>query len=70
MQDSGTAIRIAAAQVREILSGLAAELLRAPADQLNAATAAVVGAGRAPADYGALVPPGHPACRRRSRRHG
>ncbi len=58
LQDSGTAIRLAAAQVREILIGQAAVLLRAPADQLKVAEAAVVGPDGRRLNYGALVPPG------------
>jgi nicotinate dehydrogenase subunit B len=58
LQDSGTAIRIAAAQVRQILVGLAAGLLRAPADQLQVVDASVVGPDGRRLNYGALVPPG------------
>ncbi|MGA3401299.1 MAG: molybdopterin cofactor-binding domain-containing protein [Acetobacteraceae bacterium] len=58
LQDSGTAIRIVAAQVREILLGQAAALLRVPADQLKLEEAAVVGPDGRRLNYGALVPPG------------
>jgi CO/xanthine dehydrogenase Mo-binding subunit len=58
LQDSGTAIRHAAAQAREILIGMAATLLLAPADSLKLADAAVVGPDGRRLSYGALVPPG------------
>jgi CO/xanthine dehydrogenase Mo-binding subunit len=55
MQDSGTAIRNAAAQVREILIGIAAERLGVTADQLHAQSGAVVGPGNRRMRYGELV---------------
>jgi nicotinate dehydrogenase subunit B len=54
MQDSGTAIRHAAAQVREILVGLAAQRLNTPAELLRVAGGAIEGAGRR-IGYGELV---------------
>ncbi|MET2828540.1 xanthine dehydrogenase family protein molybdopterin-binding subunit [Mesorhizobium shangrilense] len=55
MQDSGTAIRNAAAQVREILIQEAARRLSVPAERLHAADGAVVGAGNIHLGYGELV---------------
>jgi len=55
VQDSGTAIRNAAAQVREILIGQAAERLGAPADQLHAENGMVVTADGRKIGYGELV---------------
>ncbi|MCW4115069.1 molybdopterin-dependent oxidoreductase [Aurantimonas sp. MSK8Z-1] len=55
MQDSGTAIRNAAAQVREILIGQAAQRLGVPAEQLHAEKGAVVGPDGKRIGYGALV---------------
>jgi nicotinate dehydrogenase subunit B len=54
MQDSGTAIRHAAAQVRTILLGLAAQRLGTPAEQLRVTDGVVEGGGRRVA-YGELV---------------
>jgi len=58
LQDSGTAIRFAAAEVRDILIGQAATLLQVPADLLKVDEAAVVGPDGRRLNYGALVPPG------------
>jgi CO/xanthine dehydrogenase Mo-binding subunit len=58
LQDSGTAIRFAAAQVREILLAQAATLLQTPADTLKLEGGAVVGPDGRHLNYGALVPPG------------
>jgi CO/xanthine dehydrogenase Mo-binding subunit len=58
MQDSGTAIRAAAAQVRQILIGQAAALLQVSADLLKLDDGAVVGPDGRRLNYGALVPPG------------
>ncbi len=55
MQDSGTAIRNAAAQVREILIQEAARRLSVPAETLHAADGAVVGAGTIRLGYGELI---------------
>jgi CO/xanthine dehydrogenase Mo-binding subunit len=55
MQDSGTAIMNAAAQVREILLGLAGQRLNLPADDLKAEKGAVVAADGRRLGYGALV---------------
>jgi nicotinate dehydrogenase subunit B len=55
MQDSGTALRHAAAQVREILIGEAARRWNVPADSLKAVNAAVVAADGRRASYGDLV---------------
>ncbi|MBV8851703.1 MAG: molybdopterin-dependent oxidoreductase, partial [Methylobacteriaceae bacterium] len=55
MQDSGTAIRNAAAQVREILIGIAAERLGIAADQLHADAGAIVGPDNHRIAYGELV---------------
>ncbi len=54
MQDSGTAIRHAAAQAREILLGLAATKLGAAQDSLTVADGTVTG-GSGKATYGELV---------------
>jgi nicotinate dehydrogenase subunit B len=54
MQDSGTAIRNAAAQVRAILVGLAAQRLGAPAESLAIEDGVVRGVGKTVA-YGELV---------------
>ncbi len=48
LQDSGTALRNAAAQVREILIAEAARHLKTPVDQLHAETGAVIGPNEAP----------------------
>lgn len=55
MQDSGTAIRNAAAQVRDILIGEAARRLNVPETGLHAADGAVLGPNGARAGYGELV---------------
>ncbi|MFC5497400.1 molybdopterin cofactor-binding domain-containing protein [Caenimonas terrae] len=55
MQDSGTAIRHAAAQVRALLVGLAAQRLNVPADQLVVQDGVVKAAGGAGVSYGELV---------------
>jgi CO/xanthine dehydrogenase Mo-binding subunit len=55
MQDSGTAIRNAAAQVREILIGIAAERLGVAADQLHAQAGAIVAPDNRRIAYGDLV---------------
>jgi CO/xanthine dehydrogenase Mo-binding subunit len=55
MQDSGTAIRNAAAQVREILIGIAAERLGVAADQLHAQSGAVVAPDNRRIAYGDLL---------------
>jgi nicotinate dehydrogenase subunit B len=55
MKDSGTAIRNAAAQVCEILIGIAAERLGIAADQLHAQSGAIVGTGNRRMGYGELV---------------
>lgn len=55
MQDSGTAIRHAAAQVRDILIGEAARRLSVPISSLRAADGAVVGLNGARLGYGELV---------------
>ncbi|MEA2834996.1 MAG: nicotinate dehydrogenase subunit [Methylobacteriaceae bacterium] len=55
MQDSGTAIRNAAAQVRELLIGIAAERLGIAADQLHAQSGAVVAPDNRRIAYGDLV---------------
>jgi len=55
MQDSGTAIRHAAAQVRAILFGLAARRLERPAAQLRAAEGMISAEGRPSIGYGELV---------------
>ncbi|HET7197961.1 MAG TPA: molybdopterin cofactor-binding domain-containing protein [Burkholderiales bacterium] len=55
MQDSGTAIRHAAAQVRSLLVGLAAERLGAPADSLAVANGRVRARDGRSAAYGELV---------------
>jgi nicotinate dehydrogenase subunit B len=55
MKDSATALRNAAAQVREILIGVAAERLGTAADQLHAQSGAVVGPGNRRIVYGDLV---------------
>jgi CO/xanthine dehydrogenase Mo-binding subunit len=54
MQNSGTAIRNAAAQVREMLIAKAAQQLGVAAEQLHAENGAIVG-GSEPLGYGALV---------------
>jgi nicotinate dehydrogenase subunit B len=54
MQDSGTAIRHAAAQVRMILLGLAAQRLGVPVDQLRVKDGVIEGGGQRIA-YGVLV---------------
>jgi CO/xanthine dehydrogenase Mo-binding subunit len=55
MQDSGTAIRHAAAQVRQILIGQAAARLQLPSEQLKAENAAIVAPDGRRLGYGALV---------------
>ena len=55
MQDSGTALRNAAAQVREILISEAARRLKAPGDQLRAEAGAVIGPNAARITYAELV---------------
>lgn len=55
LKDSGTAIRNAAAQVREILLGRAAQLWSASADSLKVEDGTVLGAAGARVTYGALV---------------
>ena len=55
VQDSGTALRNAAAQVREILIAEAARRLKAPPDQLRAAAGAVIGPNAARITYAELV---------------
>lgn len=55
IQDSGTAIRNAAAQVREILIGEAARRLSVPAETLRAADGAVLGTNGARLGYGELI---------------
>ncbi|WP_316204814.1 xanthine dehydrogenase family protein molybdopterin-binding subunit [Bradyrhizobium sp. SZCCHNS3004] len=57
MQDSGTAIRNAAAQVRELLIAQAAERLNRPADGLRAENGAVVATDGTRLGYGELVAP-------------
>jgi CO/xanthine dehydrogenase Mo-binding subunit len=55
MKDSGAAIRNAAAQVRQILIGIAAERLGIAADQLHAQSGAIIGPGTRRIGYGGLV---------------
>lgn len=55
MQDSGTAIRNAAAQVRAIILGLAAQRLGAPAEQLAIRDGTVIAADGRKLGYGELV---------------
>ncbi|TKT69582.1 molybdopterin cofactor-binding domain-containing protein [Aquamicrobium sp. LC103] len=55
IQNSGTAIRYAAAQVRQILLGQASERLGVPAEQLRAEGGRVLGPGGASLGYGELV---------------
>ena len=55
VQDSGTALRNAAAQVREILIAEAARRLKTAADQLHAAAGAVIGPNEARITYAELV---------------
>jgi nicotinate dehydrogenase subunit B len=55
VQDSGTALRNAAAQVREILIAEAARRLKAPAGQLLAVAGAVIGPNEARITYAELV---------------
>jgi nicotinate dehydrogenase subunit B len=55
VQDSGTALRNAAAQAREILIGEAARRLKIPADQLHADAGAVIGPNSARITYAELV---------------
>lgn len=55
MQDSGTAILNAAAQVREILMGVAAERLGVTVDQLRVQDGAIQAAGGQRLSYGELV---------------
>jgi nicotinate dehydrogenase subunit B len=56
-QDSGTALRNAAAQVREILIGEAARRWNLPAEKLRALKGVVVAPGGAQLAYGELVSP-------------
>ena len=55
MQDSGTAIMHAAAQVREILMGIAAERLSLPIEQLAARDGAIVARDGRLIGYGELI---------------
>jgi nicotinate dehydrogenase subunit B len=55
VQDSGTALRNAAAQAREILIAEAARRLKAPSDELRAASGAVTGPNQARITYAELV---------------
>jgi CO/xanthine dehydrogenase Mo-binding subunit len=55
MQDSGTAIRNAAAQARQLLIDAASARLRLPSDQLHAAGGAVVAGDGRKLPYGELV---------------
>ncbi|SER41631.1 CO or xanthine dehydrogenase, Mo-binding subunit [Faunimonas pinastri] len=55
MQDSGTAIMNAAAQVREILIGMAGTKLNLPAEQLKAENAAIVAPDGRKLGYGEIV---------------
>jgi CO/xanthine dehydrogenase Mo-binding subunit len=57
MQDSGTALRNAAAQAREILLGAAASRMNVPAAQLKAASGVVIAPSGARLSYGELVSP-------------
>jgi CO/xanthine dehydrogenase Mo-binding subunit len=57
IQDSGTALRNAAAQVREILIAEAARRLQAPAEHLRAEAGAVIGPNEARITYAELVSP-------------
>jgi len=57
VQDSGTALRNAAAQVREILISEGAHRLKVPADQLRAEAGAVIGPNAARITYAELVSP-------------
>jgi CO/xanthine dehydrogenase Mo-binding subunit len=54
MQNSGTAVRNAAAQVRELLIARAAQQLGVPATKLSAENGTIIG-GTEPLGYGALV---------------
>jgi nicotinate dehydrogenase subunit B len=56
-QDSGTALRNAAAQTREILIGEAARRMNLPADQLKAANGTVIAPNGARLSYAELVSP-------------
>ena len=55
IQDSGTALRNAAAQIREILIAEAARRLKTPAEQLRAEAGAVIGPNEARITYAELV---------------
>lgn len=55
IQDSGTALRNAAAQVREILIAEAARRLKAPGERLRAEAGAVIGPNEARITYAELV---------------
>ncbi|TPJ23621.1 molybdopterin cofactor-binding domain-containing protein [Mesorhizobium sp. B2-7-2] len=55
IQNSGTAIRYASAQVRQILIAKASEKLGAPVEALKAQAGAIVGPNSAKASYGELV---------------
>jgi CO/xanthine dehydrogenase Mo-binding subunit len=55
MQDSGTAIRHAAAQVRELIAQMAAQKLAVPADKLTLADGTVKAEGGRSLGYGELV---------------
>jgi nicotinate dehydrogenase subunit B len=57
VQDSGTALRNAAAQVRELLIGEAALRMKLPPDQLRAEAGAVIAQNGARVGYGELVAP-------------
>jgi nicotinate dehydrogenase subunit B len=57
IQDSGTALRNAAAQVREILIGEAARRLKVSAEQLHADAGAITGPNSARITYAELVSP-------------
>ena len=58
LQDSGTAIRFAAAQVRQILLSEAATIFQLPIGQLRLNNGAVEASDGRRLNYGALVPPG------------
>ena len=55
IQNSGTAIRYASAEVRQILMRLASERLGVPADQLKADAGTITGPNNASISYGELV---------------
>ena len=58
MQDSGTAIRFAAAEVRQILLNEATTIFQLPVGQLRLDNGAVVAPDGRRLNYGALIPPG------------